>query len=1038
MKKRLISMALVVVMLVAMIPAFSITTAAADPTSYKTTVTAENVKVDGVLDDAYKYSQKITSVYWHTGSESTADFEAYTVLTVQGIYVWAEIKDTTLDKATSTTVNNGDKFQIYLRLENGTQDTWGWYETDYNGKVAKSTQGSITLADATYATEKLADGSGWRSETYIPFGNIDPMNIYSLNISMGFQVNNEVYNGTRYGLCFDHSSGASHWSSTDNYTPLSIQAFGDAYRDGARTKTAVYVATEPTVDGTKDDVYSDHGKITIRNVTTGTGFADDTRTELGDLYLSFTDSAIYAYYEVYDKDITTSDYCQFYYYFNNGGSPRSGYFCTTINPDGSAFYGSTGSNYGYPGTAYTSSEVTVARASLGNDMYSVEVKIPIPVQDRKALANDGSIDINFAFSVSDYAPDGPAGDDDTNPDRRAYGGCEPASSSMYNYNVNSARFPKLTLSKSFTDATPGVIKGASVALGSDISINYYAMVCPEDVENAYMKFIKNGQEYIAYPKASTSNLNVSRECTFKCEGMAPQTIGDNIRAELYVDGVMVASHDDYSVLQNCLNIYWNEAYDDDSYNNMKWLVLALINYGSAAQKYANYKTDALVNADYGIELLSPASNQNVRSIGSPISSTVKMTALGVYFDTANKVYVKFTAPSLSGITVTINSKPATIQKVADETDVYIAYSDAIPVLNFGFEQRIVLSDGTSSQTAVYSINSYTYSKYTSSNAAMAELAKATYTYGEYARKYANLGIGSYKIMTFNDADRSYHSNENYKYVAEIIKYYAPDIVGLQEVQQADASRSSSNYGQILTDYGIVYYDHGYPSITATNGLSESLNPSGCPIFYRTDRFTLVDSGRRWLSSTPDTASRVEGSDWTRSYTWAKLQDKKTGEIIVAVNTHIDYTGATYDDSGNLLYNPRLEQVKLLLELTQAQFGDLPIFYTADWNFGTGTDAYNYVNSQGYYATEYLMTNAYKPSSTIDCCFVDPNEFYAFDYKYINSHDFGEDVDFYSQVSDHPAILTEIALVEKAPQKDVPYKAVIEGPFNSADDTEGFN
>ncbi len=1036
MKKRLISMMLVIVMLVAMIPAVLIpASAATDPTSYKTVVTADNITVDGDLDDAYKYSQKIIPVKWHTGSKSTVYFEAYTVLTVQGLYVWAEIKDNTLDKATSVGVNDGDKFQLYIKMDNGTDSTWGWYETDYNGKKSVSTQGGSSLVAATTSAQKLPDNSGWRSEIFVPYGNIDPMDIYGLSISVGLQVNNEVSGGTRYGLCYNHTSGGDHWSTNENYTPLSITAFGDVYRDGTRTKTATYVTTAPTVDGTKDASYSEHGKITIRNIYNGTGFADDGRTELGDLYISFTDSALFAYYEVYDKDITSSDFCQFYYYFNNNGSPRSGYFCTKIDPNNSnAFYGSTGSTYGYPGTAYTASDITVVRKALGNDMYSVEVKIPIPVQDRKNLRNNGSIDINFAFSTSDYAPDGPAGDDDTNPDRRAVGGCEYVSSSMYNYDANSYRFPKLTLDKSFTDAAPGAIKGASLALGSDISINYYALVCPEDVETAYMKFIRNGKEYIAYPKASSSNVNSSRACVFTCEGVAPQAIGDNIKAELYVDGVMVASHDNYSVLQNCLNIYKNKAYSDESYNNMKWLVLALMNYGAAAQKYAYYKTSTLANKEYEIGLLEPAANQNIRSISSPISSSVKMTALGVYFDNANKVYVKFTAPSLSGITVAINGKPATIHKVEDETNIYIAYSDDIPVLNFGFEQRIVLRNGTSSQVAVYSVNSYAYAKRNSSDSRMAELAKATYTYGEYARKYANIGNGSYKIMTINDGDSSYYDKSNYKYISQIIKHYAPDIVGMQEVQKNDAN---SRYPGVLSDYEVIYYKHG--SSAGNNSLSESLskNEYGNTILYRKDRFTLLDSGRRWLSTTPDTASRVEGSDYTRTYMWAKLQDKRTGEIIVAVNTHLDYVGVQHNEDGSVKYNPRLTQTELLLSLTKEQFGDLPIFYTADWNFGTGTDAYNYMNSQGYYATETLMADPYKPASTIDFCFVKPNKFAAIDYKYIREFDFGTDVDFHTQVTDHPIIFTEIALVKPVSQKALPYVETIEGPFNSADDTEGF-
>ena len=83
MKKRLISIILVAVMLVATIPAFSASAATVD--SYRTTLTSKNIAVDGVLDEAYKTSQKITSSFWGTGNSSNLSFEAYTAVTLRGV-----------------------------------------------------------------------------------------------------------------------------------------------------------------------------------------------------------------------------------------------------------------------------------------------------------------------------------------------------------------------------------------------------------------------------------------------------------------------------------------------------------------------------------------------------------------------------------------------------------------------------------------------------------------------------------------------------------------------------------------------------------------------------------------------------------------------------------------------------------------------------------------------------------------------------------------------------------------------------------------
>ena len=613
---------------------------------------------------------------------------------------------------------------------------------------------------------------------------------------------------------------------------------------------------------------------------------------------------------------------------------------------------------------------------------------------------------------------------------RSFGGCENVSPNLYDYTSYGRIFPILKLNKKFTDATPGVIEGASLALGSNISIKYYAMVCPEDVENAYMKFIRNGKEYIAYPKASNTNTKAPRQCVFVCEGMAPQTIGDNITAELYIDEALVATHDNYSVLQNCYNIYNSPTFSDAKYNNMKWLIASLINYGAAAQKYAGYKTEELVDEYCQIDLLEPTEAQSIKKVGTAISSDVKMVALGVYYDDTNKVYVKFIAPSPSGITVTINGKKVGIRKSTDKNDnenTYIAYSDDISVSEFGVEQRIVLSNGTSSQVALYSVNSYAYAKQGSANENMAELAKATYTYGEYARKYTNRGDGSYKIMSINDGDRTtFYNINNYQYVAQVINYYSPDLVGMQEVQKYDVE--NNRYTKVLdSNYGIIYY-------VRNTGLELNGNKEGLAILYKKDRFEVLDKGVEWLSNTPTTEnSKLTESQYIRVFVWAKLKDKRTGEEFVFVNTHLDNKDAA-----------RLAQTKILLERTAEKFPGLPIAYTADWNFTQGSEGYQYMNSEGYYATEKLMADPYLPGGYIDFCFVDPTEFSALDYRYIYSFDFGSEVDWTTTVTDHAMVYTELALVKAAEQLPEPPEfkipdvepepeIIIYGAFNSPDD-----
>lgn len=1034
MKKRLISIMLVAVMLLAMIPAMSVASFAADATSYRSIVTTDYIEVDGNMDDAYKNSEKITSTYWGKGDSATLGFEAYTAVTTRGLYVWAEIKDSSFDKSEADAADVGDKFQIYVRVSNGIDSLWGWYDTDYNGKALKHSInsqsdlewtiasgcvfGSEVLADATYATMKLADGSGWRSETFIPFGDMDIIDIKELKISVGFQANNEITGGTKYGLCYNHSKGGDYWYGYSDYTPLSLFAYDTVASWGNYEKTAVYVASvsEDKIDGIRDSFYSDSAKVTIKTTHTYSGYENDTRADLGELYFVFDDNYIYAYFETYDKDINNSDYCQFYYDFDADPSARrSGYFCTKINPDLAMVdvntpaycYGCTAQNNGFPGSSFTANELKVARKSLGNNIYGLEFRIPIPAAEKAKLAesSDAAITVKLAFSSNDYAVAG---------SRRCYGGCRADSIDMWSYSntANGTVFPRLVLSKKITDATPGTINSASLTLGSDITVNYYATVSTGDIDNAYMRFTKSGKTSIAYPeKTSTAG-----EYKFRCTNIAPQTIGDNIKAELVIGDEVVATSDKYSVRQNCLNIYNNSDYADSKYNNMKMLIKALLNYGAASQTYRDYKTGDPVDAEYDIDLSVPTAANNIKNVSTPISSSLKFTALGVRYDNTNKIFAKFIAPSLSGISVIINGYPVAINAVDGEENTYIVYSDAIPVTRFASEYRITLTNGTSSQTAVYSINSYAYAKLSSQNEAMVELAKATFTYGELAKKYVGHGPVSYKVMTFNDGDNSEKWNDKVVERAQIINDYKPDVVGMQEIRYAHANDYYFNglptYKTLLTDYTLVFYE------------KDTDNHDVPAMYYRTDKFDLVDSGIKWLSDTPDTkGSKFTESQYIRAFIWAKLKDKVTGETYMFVNTHLDFAAVS------------LKQTNRLLELVAPIAGDLPVIFTADWNFYRDSDSAKALNAAGYYSTESKTSNKYKPGTfpssdqAIDFCFVKPTEFKTLDYKVINDHE-------YSLIaSDHYAVISEIVPVKVYEQAEL--DKVIYGFFDGPDDIYGF-
>ncbi len=78
------------------------------------------------------------------------------------------------------------------------------------------------------------------------------------------------------------------------------------------------------------------------------------------------------------------------------------------------------------------------------------------------------------------------------------------------------------------------------------------------------------------------------------------------------------------------------------------------------------------------------------------------------------------------------------------------------------------------------------------------------------------------------------------------------------------------------------------------------------IFYRTDRFDLLDSGTFWLSETPEVAgSRSWDAALPRIATWGRFRDRRTGAMFVYLNTHFDHIGETARQQSAQLIAERL-------------------------------------------------------------------------------------------------------------------------------------
>ena len=100
-----------------------------------------------------------------------------------------------------------------------------------------------------------------------------------------------------------------------------------------------------------------------------------------------------------------------------------------------------------------------------------------------------------------------------------------------------------------------------------------------------------------------------------------------------------------------------------------------------------------------------------------------------------------------------------------------------------------------------------------------------------------------------------------------------------------------------------------------------------PVFYKKDRFDLIDSGYFWISETPDKPSYGWDADCIRIASYAKLCEKASGKVFVAMDTHLDHIGVEARKNGVRLINEKASEF------------NCPVVLTGDFNIFEGTDCY---------------------------------------------------------------------------------------------------
>lgn len=205
----------------------------------------------------------------------------------------------------------------------------------------------------------------------------------------------------------------------------------------------------------------------------------------------------------------------------------------------------------------------------------------------------------------------------------------------------------------------------------------------------------------------------------------------------------------------------------------------------------------------------------------------------------------------------------------------------------------------------------------------------------------NVATFNIRLKTTHDVGNMWEDRKSA--VTNLIKFHEFDIFGIQEgfIEQVNDMQKD------LTQYS-------YIGVGRDDGKEKGEHSA---IFFKKDRFTLINSGTFWLSGT-DLTKPNKGWDAAlpRICTWGVFKDKKNGKEFIFMNTHFDHIGVI----------ARTESAKLILQKAKELAKNLPLILTGDFNIDQHNEAYfTLANSKIVKDVYELAELKYEPNSTFN-------------------------------------------------------------------------
>ena len=258
---------------------------------------------------------------------------------------------------------------------------------------------------------------------------------------------------------------------------------------------------------------------------------------------------------------------------------------------------------------------------------------------------------------------------------------------------------------------------------------------------------------------------------------------------------------------------------------------------------------------------------------------------------------------------------------------------------------------------------------------------------------SSINVMSFNIRYNNPNDGEHAWPNRKENVANLIRFHQADLIGMQEALRGQID----DLQQLLPAYSWI-------GVGRDDG--ENVGEFS-PIFYRSDKFDVLETGTFWLSETPEViASKSWDAAITRIANWAVMEDLETRQRFLYLNTHFDHRGEQARTNSALLIAERIS------ELAE----DLPVIVTGDFNVPPTVAAYQTMTAFLNDSYHESITPPYGPEGTFGGFVVGAIENdRRIDYVFVSD---GIEVQRYGAISDqwngaypsdHLPVMSEIRL-----------------------------